>query len=146
MNMTTRRWGRCGASVRAYFVREALELCLVIGGLAIADGITRVPLWVWIALPCGKTLFSILFYLLFLRRSLQQHSRHEPASLVGRTGRTLAPLDPEGQIMIDGGIWRAKSHTGIVIPSHHDVLIREACGRLLLVEVQTTDKSGAPSD
>ena len=146
MDKGIRRWERRGASARAYFVREALELCLVIGGLAIADGITRVPLWVWMALPGGKTLFSILFYVLLLRRSLQRQSRHEPASLIGRTAHTLAPLNPEGQVTINGGIWRAQSRTGNVIPSHHDVLIREACGHLLLVEVQTTDKSGAPSD
>ena len=146
MDTGIRRRGRRSASARAYFIREGLELCLIIGGLGIADGITRVPLWVWIALPTGKTLFSILFYGLFLRRSLQRHPRHEPASLVGRTARTLAPLNPEGQIKIDGGIWRAKSRTGEVIPSQHDVLIQEACGRLLLVEVQTTGKKPGPSD
>ena len=141
-----RRRGRRNPSARAYFVRESLELCLVIGGLAIADGITRVPLWVWIALPSGKTFFSILFYVLFLQRDLRRCPRHEPASLVGRTARALTPLNPEGQIKIDGGIWRAKSRTGEVIPSHHEVLIREACGRLLLVEAQTTGKKPGLSD
>ena len=144
MDTGKKRRGRRSPSARAYFVREGLELCLVIGGLAIADGITRVPLWVWMALPSGKTLFSILFYVLFLHRNLQRHPRHEPASLVGRTARTLVPLNPEGQIKIDGGIWRAKSRTGDVIPSHRDVLIQEACGRLLLVEAQTIDKNRVP--
>lgn len=144
MDTGKKRRGRRSPSARAYFVREGLELCLVIGGLAIADGITRVPLWVWIALPNVKTLFSILFYVLFLRRNLHRHPRHEPASLVGRTARTLVPLNPEGQIKIDGGIWRAKSRTGDVIPSHRDVLIQEACGRLLLVEAQTIDKNRVP--
>ncbi len=146
MDTGIKRWGRRNPSAGAYFVREGLELCLVIGGLAIADGITRVPPLVWMALPSGKALFSILFYVLFLRRDLRRRPRHEPASLVGRTARTLAPLNPEGQIKIDGGIWRARSRTGNVIPSCHDVLIREACGRLLLVEAQTTGKKPGPSD
>ena len=144
MDTGKRRRGRLSPSARAYFVREGLELCLVIGGLAIADGITRVSLWIWIALPGGKTLFSILFYVLFLRRNPQRHPRHEPASLVGRTARTLVSLNPEGQIKIDGGIWRARSRTGDVIPSCRNVLIREVCGRLLLVEAQTIDKTRVP--
>jgi len=96
-------------------------------------------------LPIGKVLSSLLFYALFLHRSLQQRPRQELASWVGRSARTLAPLNPDGQIKIDGEIWLARSHTGRAIPSHHDVLIREVCGRLLLVEAQTTrDKPVLP--
>ena len=92
-------------------------------------------------LPIGKVLISILFYVLFLKRSLRQRPRHEPASFVGRTAYTLAPLNPDGQIRIGGEIWLARSHTGDVIPPHRDVLIREARGNTLLVEVQTTDQN-----
>jgi len=122
-----------------------LELCLVISLIAIADWITRVPLWVWIALPIGKVLSSILFYVLFLQRSLGR-PRQELSSWAGRTARTLTPLNPTGQIKIDGEIWLAKSHTGNVIPSHHEVLIREVRGRLLLVEAQTTGDRSVLSD
>ena len=146
MDLGKRRPKRDDTSARAYFVREGLEVCLVLGGLAIAEWITQVPLWAWIVLPIGKALVSILFYVLFVKRSLRQPHRHGLASLVGRTARTLEPLNPEGQIKIDGGIWRAKSCTGKVIPSQHDVLIREACGRLLLVEAQITGKKPGPSD
>lgn len=133
------------SSARAYFVREGLELYLVISLIAIADWITRVPPWVWIALPIGKVLSSILFYVLFLQRSLGR-PRQELASWVGRTARTLTPLNPDGQIKIDGEIWLARSRTGNVIPCHHEVLIREVRGRLLLVEAQTTSDRPVLSD
>jgi len=134
---------RDNSSARAYFIREGLEVSLVLAGLSIAEWVTRVPLWVWIALPIGKTLTSILFYVLFLKRSLQQRPRHEVASLVGRTAplvgrtaRTLTPLNHNGQIKVGGEIWSARSHTGDAIPSNRDVLIREAHGNTLLVEIQ----------
>lgn len=138
--MGIRHRGRRNPSARTYFVREALELCLITCGLAIADGITRVPPWAWIVLPIGKALVSILFYVLFLKRSLRQRPRNELTSFVERTAHTLTPLNPDGQIKINGEIWSARSYSGDVIPSHHAVLIREACGNTLLVEIQTSDQ------
>jgi len=146
MDVGIRQRRRSNPSARAYFVREALEFCLVLAGLAIADWITRVPLWVWMTLPIGKVLSSLLFYVLFLHQSLQQRPRHELASWVGRSARTLMPLNPDGQIKIDGEIWLARSHTGHVIPSDHEVLIRGVCGRLLLVEAQTAPDKPVLSD
>ncbi len=134
MNLGKRRPKRDDTSARAYFVREGLEVCLVLGGLAIAEWITRVPLWIWITLPIGKILVSILFYLFFVKRILRQRPRHGLWSLVGRTARTLVPLNPDGQIKISGEIWAARSLSDELIPAGQDVLIREIQGRLLLVE------------
>ena len=139
MEARARHRRRCNPGTRVYVVREGLELCLVLGGLAIADWLLQVPFWVWIALPIGKCFLSVLFYALFLRQILGQRPRHEPASLVGRTGHTLTPLNPDGQIRINGEIWSARSCSGDVIPPNHAVVIREACGSVFLVEVQTTD-------
>ena len=92
------------------------------------------------ALPIGKAFTSILFYVLFLSRSLRQRPRHELASWVGRTALTLTPINPEGQIRIDGEIWIARSRTGKDIPPQHDVVIREVRKNRLLVEAQTPDQ------
>jgi membrane-bound ClpP family serine protease len=134
MDLGKRRPKKDDTSARAYFVREGLEVCLVLGGLAIAEWITRVPLWIWITLPIGKILVSILFYLFFVKRILRQRPRHGLWSLVGRTARTLVPLNPDGQIKISGEIWAARSLSDELIPAGQDVLIREIQGRLLLVE------------
>ena len=143
MDSGAKRHIRDSSSARVYFVREGVEVCLVLGGLAIADWFMRVPLWVWMGLPIGKALCSILFYTFFLKRSLGQRPRHGPASLVGRTACTLSPLDPEGQIKINGEIWLARSCTGDPIPSDRDVLVREIRGSLLLVETQEIGQQSA---
>ena len=134
MNSSKRKPKDDGSSARVYFFREGIEVCLVLGGLAIAEWFTRVPLWLWILLPVGKVLVSVLFYLLFVKRILRQRPRHGLWSIVGRKARTLATLNPDGQIQVDGEIWTARSLNGDAIPADRDVLIREIRGRLLLVE------------
>lgn len=134
MDFSKRTPQKDDSSVRAYFFREGIEVCLVFVGLAIAEWLTRVPLWLWLLLPTAKVLTSILFYLFFVKRILRQRPRHGPWSLVGRTGRTLAPLDPDGQLKIDGEIWAARSMSETMISSDQVVFIREVRGRLLLVE------------
>jgi membrane protein implicated in regulation of membrane protease activity len=136
MNMTKRTPKRDDSSVRAYFFREGIEVCVVLGGLAIAECFTHVPLWLWMLLPIGKLLVSVLFYLLFVKRILRQRPQHGPWSLSGRSARTLVPLNPDGQVKIDGEIWSARSLSDETIPSDQDVVIREIRGRLLLVEPQ----------
>jgi membrane-bound ClpP family serine protease len=122
------------SSARAYFIREGIEVCVVLGGLAIAEWFTRVPLWLWVALPLGKLLVSVLFFLFFVKKILKQRPRHGPWTLIGKTSRTLVPLNPDGQIKIDGEIWSARSSNGDLISADQDVVIREIRGRLLLVE------------
>jgi len=136
--MTTKRKSpaRDDTSVRAYFSREALEICLVLVGLAIADWLTRVPWWLWILLPCGKLLLSIAFYLLFVKKVFKRRPRHGPWSLIGRTVRTLVPLSPNGQVKLDNEIWSAASQDGSSIAAGRDVVIRDVRGSLLLVTLQ----------
>lgn len=136
MGSTRRKPRKDDSSARAYFVREGIEVCIVLGGLAIAEWFTRVPVWLWIALPMGKLLTSVLFFLFFVKKILKQRPRHGPWSLIGKTCRTLVSLNPEGQIKIDGEIWSARSLRSEVIPADQDVVIREVRGRLLLVEAK----------
>ena len=134
MDSTRRKLKKDDSSVRAYFFREGIEVCVVLGGLAIAEWFTRVPLWLWLALPLGKLLTSVLFFLFFVKKILKQRPRHGLWTLVGQKACTLAPLNPDGQIKIDGVIWAARSLSEKMIPAEQDVLIRDIRGKLLLVE------------
>jgi membrane protein implicated in regulation of membrane protease activity len=131
-----RQTGADFSSAWAYGIREGLELCLVVGGLVLVDGVLRVPLWVWVVLLGGKASMSALFYVLFLRRKPGQTTRYERQPLIGRTAYTLSPLNPDGQIGIDGEIWSARSRSGTVIPSGHAVRIHGACRNTLLVDTE----------
>ncbi|MBU1048909.1 NfeD family protein [Candidatus Bipolaricaulota bacterium] len=121
-------------SAKAYFFREAIEVCLVLAGLTVADILTHVPLWLWIALPSAKLLVSILFFFLFVKRVFKQPPRHGPWSMIGRKARTLVTLNPSGQVKVDGEIWSARTRNGDTIPSDQYVIIRDVQDRLLLVE------------
>ncbi len=123
-------------SVRTYFSREALEVCLVLAGLAIAQWLTHVPWWLWILLPCGKLLISIAFYLLFVKKVFKQRPRYGPWSLIGREAKTLVPLRPEGQVKLDNEIWSATSQDGSPIAAGKDVVIRDVRGSRLLVALR----------
>ena len=108
----------------------------MLGGLAFAESLTSVPLWLWISLPVGKILISVLFFLFFVKRIFKQRPRHGIWTLVGKTAHTLAPLHPDGQVRVDGEIWSACSLNDAAIPSNQDVVIRDIRGKVLMVERQ----------
>lgn len=134
MDLTKRKSAKDEPSGRAYFFREGIEVCLVLGGLAIAESFVRVPPWLWILLPAVKLLVSILFYFLFVKKILKRSSHHGAQSLIGQNARTLVALDPVGQIKIGSEIWTARNQTNQIIASGQHVVICGISGKLLLVE------------
>lgn len=141
MSAKTNRLKKDDTSVRAYFFREAIEVCVVLVGLAIADCFANVPRWLWIVLPSAKLLISVLFYLVFVKKVLRQRPRHGVWSMAGRTARTLVALDPDGQVKVNGEIWPATTCDGSTILSDQNVIIRDVRVRTLVVERQ--DKTEA---
>ena len=55
-------------------------------------------------------------------------------ALIGALGEALDDLDPEGHVMVEGEIWRARSVSGERIPRGSRVRIVAYNGLLLLVE------------
>jgi membrane protein implicated in regulation of membrane protease activity len=51
---------------------------------------------------------------------------------VGRTGIAVGELGPEGQVKVDGEIWRARCETGCEAGSA--IVVRSVDGLTLLVE------------
>jgi len=119
---------------RAYFLREALELAVLIGLLWGVQCFHALPISVWIGVPTAKVLFSILFYFLFLRRLLTQPSHHGPSQLIGRIGVVVSQLKPEGQIRIRGELWTATSVSGSSVGLEEEVRVLGVSGRVLVVE------------
>ena len=122
---------------RAYFARELLELVVLIGVLVVFEHFYTLPVPVWIGLPIGKALFSVLFYFIFLRRMLSRRPHHAPDRLVGKVGIVVSRLAPEGQIRIQGEIWSAISRNTGAVASGREVRVQGLEGRRLIVE--TTD-------
>jgi len=56
-----------------------------------------------------------------------------PESLVGKTSIAVTNLSPEGEVRVDGIIWRARSISGNVVAGE-SVKVRSREGLVLLVE------------
>ncbi len=117
---------------------------LILLGLGIADGLTVVPWWIWLAVPLGKMATSIGFYFVFLRPHLQRPPHHAPEMSIGRHGRALTPLDPRGQVRINGEIWNARVVDGGSCPAEATVKVRGIEGRTLLVDGSDGRPSSEP--
>ena len=120
-------------SSRAYLLKESAELVVLMAVLAVVSRFVRIPAWVLAGILLGKTLVSSAMYVLFLRRSFLCTARVGAEALVGLTAEAVTPLNPSGQVKINGEIWSACSQNGVVIPSQQKVKVVEAHGNTLYV-------------
>jgi membrane protein implicated in regulation of membrane protease activity len=116
-----------------YILREIAELVLFVAILVVVAQFVPLPIWVWLGVPFGKILFSTTMYLFFFRRSLLRRSHIGPEALIGRTAKTLTPLNPSGQVRVNGEIWSARSYDGTMIPEQRRVAIRRVAGHTVYV-------------
>ena len=118
---------------RAYLFKESVELVVLIAVLAVVSRFIRIPVWMLVGVPLGKILVSSAMYVLFLRRSFLCTARVGPEALVGLTAEAVTPLNPFGQVKINGEIWSALSQNGTTIPLQQKVRVLEAHGNTLHV-------------
>ena len=65
-------------------------------------------------------------------------SRHKKVGtgqlgIIGATGSVNTKLNPEGTILLDGELWRARSQDAMFIDQDHQVVVADVHGHLLLV-------------
>ncbi len=116
---------------RAYLFKESVELVVLIAVLVVVSRFIRIPVWMLVGVPLGKILVSSAMYVLFLRRSFLCTARVGPEALVGLTAEAVTPLNPFGQVKINGEIWSAISQNGTTIPSQQKVKVLETHGNTL---------------
>lgn len=121
----------------AYILREIAELALLIGVLAAVSQFVYLPVWVFVGIPLAKLFASLAMYILFLRRTFLRPTSVGPEALVGQTAETITPLDPSGQVKVNGEIWSALSQSGTTIPAEQKVKILEVRGNTLHVASPT---------
>lgn len=123
--------------LRAYLFKESVELVVLIAVLVVVSRFVRIPMWVLVGVPLGKILVSSAMYVLFLRRSFLCTARVGPEALIGLTAEAVTPLNPSGQVKINGEIWSALSQNVTTIPLQQKVKILEAHGNTLYVATLT---------
>ena len=108
--------------------------CLVGAGFAWRDAGHDLP--VAAIIVAGVILAA--FVVFASRKALKAH-REQPVrtgweQLVGETGEVREPLDPDGQIFIDGALWRARTTGPDTIGPGNRVRVRSVDGLTLQVE------------
>lgn len=130
--MSARRRAAC-RGWRAYAVREAAEVAVLVAVLAIIASFVEVPVWLLAGLPIVKVMASVTFYVLFLREAFHRPVGGGAEDLIGRIAHAATALRPEGQIKLDGEIWSARTVDGETVSSHEHVEIVGVRGNTLLV-------------
>ena len=54
--------------------------------------------------------------------------------LIGETAEVCTRLEPEGAVLVQGELWRARSRSGGAVPASTQVMVVAVQGHLLLVE------------
>ena len=126
---------RTRQGTRIYIIREVAELALLIGVLVGVSQFFPVPVWVFVAVVLAKILVAVSMYVFFLRKVFHRPISVGPEKLVGQIAETLTPLNPSGQIKVDGEIWTAISQTGTMIPAQRKVKILEVRGATVHVDL-----------
>jgi len=71
----------------------------------------QIPLWVLMAVMAFWAVFAVVDFI-FITRILRRQAMVGLPTMVGSRGRVKSPLSPEGQVMIKGELWGAKSIDG----------------------------------
>ena len=111
-----------------YVLLQLPGLVLVVIALRALGYFIDIPCWaavLVVVLWIGKE--AVLFPL--LRRSYEKGS----SPMIGKTGHARAPLDPEGYIMLDGQLWKARAEGGSVEKGER-VIVTGLEGLLLFVK------------
>ncbi|HEY50280.1 MAG TPA: hypothetical protein G4O20_00515 [Dehalococcoidia bacterium] len=71
----------------------------------------QVPLWALVALMVFWAVFAVVDFI-FVTRILRRQTVVGLPTMAGMRGKVRSPLNPEGQVMIKGELWGAKSIDG----------------------------------
>lgn len=74
------------------------------------------------------------YYLNWIRRTIRTKPKTGPESIVGKKGSVIKDLNPEGEVRIEGIIWRARSRNSDRIEQGKEVVVVDREDLLLIVE------------
>jgi membrane-bound serine protease (ClpP class) len=80
--------------------------------------------WFVIVPTVGATAGLVIFAVSMGLRALYRPSATGSAGMVGQAGVVRTPLDPEGQVMMDGELWRAVARDGPLPVGEHVEVVR----------------------
>ncbi len=123
-------------------IDEALiVIAFLLLGIYIARSAGLIDVSTAVAVASGVGGFIVLIAYLVIR----VHSRRPavgPEALLGMEGQVFEDLNPEGLVLVEGEIWRARSRGGEKIPRGMKVRVIGVEGLTLIVEPYPPGSSG----
>ena len=116
---------------------------MILGGVLLFDapgGVLRVD-WSVIILTSLATLAFFAFVIRAVARARRQTSSGGLEAMIGAQGRVRQAIDPVGQVMVHGELWRAQADSTIGVGSA--VTVKAVEGLMLTVEQMDEDESPA---
>jgi membrane-bound serine protease (ClpP class) len=116
-------------------------LCLIFGMLTLVDGpVPEMRVHASVAIAAGLGFGLITVFLLRLAvRARRNKSLVGAEALLGQTAVVIKPLNPDGQVLVQGEIWAA--HSPLPLPLDAEVRVRALDGLTLMVEPIPGDPS-----
>ncbi|MGC8686701.1 MAG: NfeD family protein [Thermoplasmata archaeon] len=74
------------------------------------------------------------YYLNWIRRTIRTRPKTGPESIIGKKGVVIKELNPEGEVRVEGIIWRARSKDGKKIEIGKEAIVVSRDDLLLIVE------------
>jgi len=124
-------------------------LALVVGGLLLFDTESEVVrVTVPAAVATGALLAGLILFAGRKAVSLRRRpARGDAAELVGRVAEVRVPLDPVGQVYVDGALWRARRDgPGPPLPRGARVVVARVAGLTLHVRRRDADAGATAPD
>jgi membrane-bound serine protease (ClpP class) len=87
-------------------------IAMLLGSIMLYDApeVTGIRLSWYVIVPTVGTTAGLVFFAVSMGiRALYRPSVIGPSAMVGRLGVTRTPLEPDGQVLVDGELWRAVS-------------------------------------
>jgi membrane protein implicated in regulation of membrane protease activity len=117
-------------AIASTLLEETALAIIVLVGLPQLD--IHLPLVVLVALMVVWAVVAVLVYRAG-SRALDTRSTSGPDDIIGRQGKVVQPLQPDGLVRIGGELWRAKAIDGD-IDSGREVTAVERKGTVLIVQ------------
>jgi membrane-bound ClpP family serine protease len=119
-------------AIASTLLEETALAIIVLVGLPQLD--IHLPLVVLIVLMVAWALVAVLVYRAG-SHALDARTTSGPDDVIGRQGKVVQPLRPDGLVRISGELWRAKAVSG-EIDSGREVTAIERKGTVLIVRLK----------
>jgi membrane protein implicated in regulation of membrane protease activity len=119
-------------AIASTLLEETALAIIVLVGLPQLD--IHLPLVVLVALMVVWAVVAVLVYRAG-SRALDARSTSGPDGIIGRQGKVVQPLQPDGLVRIGGELWRAKAIDG-EIDSGREVTAVARKGTILIVRLK----------